>query len=301
MSTGYILSIIIPHYQSFDFLRTCLNSIPITDFIQVIVIDDKSPDWEKFQKDLKRDYPYVIFHSVPQNGGAGAARNAGLQLATGEWLMFADADDYFIPNAFDIIKKSFNSKADIVYFKAESINLATGKSSDRHQHINGFVDAYDSQNEEAEGNLRFRCYGPVCKMIRRAVVTSHRIQFDEVKYSNDVMFSAKVGYYANKIEVVKQPIYCITTSSNSLTRKMTADAIMCRYKVSVNFHLFLRDIGKKRCQGIILRYFILALKYAPSCLIPMLRIGLKNRVDFFAGLHKWRLIFNRDRKAFSHF
>lgn len=301
MNTQYTLSIIIPHYQSFDFLRTCLSSIPNADFIQVIVIDDKSPDWMKFEEGLKQDYPYVNFQSAPKNGGAGAARNLGLQFASGKWLMFADADDYFTPNAFDIIKESFDSKADIVYFEADSIDLATGMSSDRHQHINSFVDAYDSQNEVSEGNLRFRCYGPVCKMIRRTVVTAHQIQFDEVKYANDVMFSAKVGYYAKTITAVKQPIYCITTSSNSLTRKMTAGAIMCRYSVSVNFHLFLRNIGKEKYQGIILRYFILAIKYAPSCIIPMLKIGLKYRVNFLAGLHRWRQVLDRNKKNFSHF
>lgn len=297
----YNISIIIPHYQSFDMLMKCLDSVPVTDYIQVIVIDDKSPDWNKYEKQLETKYLHVIFVKMSQNCGAGAARNHGLRLAEGKWLMFADADDYFLPNAFTIIKKYNESNADIIFFEVNSIDLATGKISDRHQHNNGFIEAYIPNKIETEDNLRFRCYAPWGKMIRRTVVTSHRIQFDEVKYSNDVMFSAKVGYYANKIEVIKQPIYCITTSANSLTRKMTAEAIICRYKVSVNFHLFLRDIGKKRYQGIILRYFVLALKYAPSCLIPMLRIGLKNRVNFFAGLHKWRQIFNRDRKLFSHF
>ena len=295
------LSIIIPHYQSFGFLANCLNSIPIDDETQIIVVDDKSPDWNKYKEKLKSKYPYITFVEMSQNGGAGAARNVGLHLATGKWLMFADADDYFMPNAFDIIKKSLNSKADIVYFKADSIDIATGKTSDRHQHINSLVDAYDSLDDEAEGNLRFRCYAPWGKMIRRNLVTSHQIQFDEVKYANDVMFSAKVGYYAKSIAAVRQSIYCITTSSNSLTRKMTADAIMCRYRVSVNFHLFLRRIGKKRYQGIILRYFILAIKYAPSCIFPMLKIGVRNKINFFAGLHKWKKIFDRNKKPFSHF
>ena len=125
MNTQYTLSLIIPHYQSFTFLRTCLNSIPNADFIQIIVIDDKSPDWKKFENGLKQDYPYVFFHSVPKNGGAGAARNLGLQFATGKWLMFADADDYFTSNAFDIIKESFDSKADIVYLEADRIYLST--------------------------------------------------------------------------------------------------------------------------------------------------------------------------------
>lgn len=295
------ISLIIPHYQSFDTLMRCLDSVPVADDIQVIVVDDKSPDWDKYKNYLKMKYAHVIFVEMSQNGGAGAARNLGLRMAEGEWLIFADADDFFLPNAFSTIKKSCEKSADIIFFKVDSIDLATGNTSDRHLRNNSLIEAYISNKTEAEDNLRFRCYAPWGKMIRRNVVTLNRILFDEVNYSNDIMFSAKVGYYANRIEILTLPIYCITTSSHSLTRKMTSDAIMCRYKVSVNFHLFLRQIGKEKCQDFILRYFVLAIKYAPSCIIPMLKIGIRNRINFFAGLHRWNQFFYGAKRSFSHF
>lgn len=298
---NYRLSVIIPHYQSFDLLQTCLDSIPASRNIQVIVCDDKSTDWEQEQKALKSAYPHVLFFSMSHNRGAGAARNAGLRMAKGEWLMFADADDFFTPGAFDIIRSCYYSDADIIYFKADSIDLLTGERSGRHLHINNFIDAYTSKNKISEGNLRFRCYAPYCKMIRRSVVVNYDIWFDEVKYSNDVMFSVKVGYYVSKIEVVKQTIYCITASSNSLTRSIKSDAIMCRYNVAIRYQKFLENIGAKKFRIIILRYFCMALKHDKSCLLPMIKIGIKNRINLFAGLHRWYQIFDRNKRQMSHF
>lgn len=302
MMNEYKLSIVIPHYQSFCSLRGCLNSIPIDKYIQIIVIDDASPDWEKMESSFRTDYPHITFVSLLKNSGAGAARNAGLDLALGKWLMFADADDYFVNSAFDeVICKHYEDCSDIIFYKATSINIETGEISDRHQQINTYVDEYDPQNIESEDNLRYRFYGPVCKMVRRQVVLQHHIRFDEVKYSNDVMFSVKIGYHAKHINVVKQEIYCITTSSNSLTRKMTAGALMCRYSVAIRYNNYLSRIGKKKCRTILLRYFVLAFKYDASCFVPMIKIGLKSKVNFFAGMSRVCKILLSNRKQFSHF
>lgn len=296
----YLLTIIIPHYQSFSSLRTCLDSIPKDGSIQIIVVDDNSPDKDKYWENLIIEYSNVTFISLPENKGAGAARNLGLSLAVGKWLMFADADDYFVFKAFEVISNSYSSTADIVYFKADSIDLVTGISSYRHQRINQYIDEYVPSKKDTEGNLRFRCYGPVCKMIRKEIVDSHNIQFDEVRYSNDVMFSAKVGYYAKTIEVVNCVVYCITASSSSLTHKMNADSIMCRFQVSVRFYDFLKSIGEEKYQVVILRYFVLAIKYAPSCFIPMLKIAMKHKINIFYGLSKCMQIV-KEKKSLVHF
>lgn len=289
----YKLSIIIPHYQSFNLLTSCLNSIPIDDSIQIIVVDDKSSSWDEYEQKLKSVYPHVTFVEMTLNGGAGAARNVGLRMVQGEWLMFADADDYFLPNAFNIIKQCFGSDADVIYFQVVSIDLVKGEVATRHQHHNSYIEDFESLKPNSEENLRYRCYPPWGKMIRTKIVTTNRIQFDEVKYSNDVMFSAKVGYYADKIEVIKQPIYCITASMNSLTRQMNANVIMCRYNVALDFNSFLKCVGKSNCQLILLRYFVLAIKYVPSCIIPMIRIAIKRKANLLAGLHRWKLMFKR--------
>ncbi|MBQ5445892.1 MAG: glycosyltransferase family 2 protein, partial [Lachnospiraceae bacterium] len=89
-----LFSIIIPHYDIPDLLMRCLKSIPVSKEIQVIVVDDNSPEADTYlEKYPELSRPYLEFIRTTKGGGAGYARNIGLEHAKGEWLLFADADD----------------------------------------------------------------------------------------------------------------------------------------------------------------------------------------------------------------
>ena len=99
----YNYTIIIPHKNISTLLQRCLNSIPERPDVQVIVVDDNSDpavvDFENFPgKDRKNTEIYL----TKEGKGAGYARNVGLRHAKGEWLLFADADDFYTENAFII-------------------------------------------------------------------------------------------------------------------------------------------------------------------------------------------------------
>ena len=78
-------TIIIPHYNIPDLLMRCLKSIPVREDIQVIVVDDCSPDANRYLKDYPElSRPYLEYYSTPQGGSAGRARNVGLNHAKGK-------------------------------------------------------------------------------------------------------------------------------------------------------------------------------------------------------------------------
>src|SRR5699024_3371812 len=115
----YNLSIIIPHYNSTSSLKKLINTIPDVNEIQVIIIDDHSDaehknELIKFEKHFNRSN-VEFYNNDPNKKGAGACRNIGLLHARGKWLLFADADDYFLEGFFDTVKKYFNSKCDVVF------------------------------------------------------------------------------------------------------------------------------------------------------------------------------------------
>ena len=81
----------------------CLDSIPVSEDVQVIVVDDCSPDADSYpQRYPQLSRPYLEFVRTTRNGGAGYARNVGLEHAKGKWLMLADADDYFVDKTLRI-------------------------------------------------------------------------------------------------------------------------------------------------------------------------------------------------------
>ena len=89
------LSIIIPVYKVEPYLRECLDSIAAStsDCWEAILIDDGSPDAcpQICDDYTRRDRRFTVIHQ--ENGGVAAARNAGLDVARGEWIWFVDSDD----------------------------------------------------------------------------------------------------------------------------------------------------------------------------------------------------------------
>lgn len=99
-------SIIIPHKNSPDLLKRCLESIPDRTDIQVVVVDDNSSsaiiDWNLERANFKGNVELVL---TKEGLGAGFARNKGLTYIKGKWVLFADADDYYQSHTFDVLDR----------------------------------------------------------------------------------------------------------------------------------------------------------------------------------------------------
>jgi len=100
MNTVHTISVVIPAYNSAAFLPDCINSIrqQTRPVHEIIIVDDGSSDnTEAVVKTLGDDIIYI----KQQNQGPAAARNLGIQRATGEWIAFLDADDQWTHNKIE--------------------------------------------------------------------------------------------------------------------------------------------------------------------------------------------------------
>ena len=97
-----MISVIVPVYNVAAYLPECLESILDQDYenLEIILIDDGSTDGssEICDKYAERDLRIKVIHQ--KNGGAANAKNAGLRIASGEYLSFVDSDDYLEPGAY---------------------------------------------------------------------------------------------------------------------------------------------------------------------------------------------------------
>ncbi len=230
-----LVSIIIPHYNSIQLLRKLLKSIPCSDVIEIIVIDDKS-DREKEQWDkliVEDQFKHVLFLSNSTNiKSAGTCRNIGIKYAKGKWLLFADADDYFLNGFYDIIEKYLNLDYEVVFFTPTSIILDTNQLGDRHiQYSNIITNFLNDNNLKSELLLKYNFHSPCSKLIKKDFIKKYKIVFDEVIASNDVMFSTKVGYHLENFFVSTKEIYCITRGIGSLTVNFRKDIYFARLNV----------------------------------------------------------------------
>jgi glycosyltransferase involved in cell wall biosynthesis len=194
----------------------CLRSIPVSEDIQVIVVDDNSVGADTYlERYSELSRPYLEFVRTTKGGGAGYARNVGLEHAKGKWILFADADDFFVDDMSEIIYSLVDSEADVIYFKnkavlSDNISIRANRSS----YLNVRIDQYLADGDEWP--VRFKTYVPWCKLIKRNLIVKNDIRFDELMYSNDVYFSLLTGYYSKIIEVVTRVLYVVTARSNSL-------------------------------------------------------------------------------------
>lgn len=248
------LSIIIPHYNSLELLKNLISTIPNRSDIQTIVIDDNSTkdrvEYEKFQK----ENPHILFlANEPGKNSAGRCRNLGLERAEGDWLLFADADDFFTENLWKKIEPYLAQKEfDIIYFKPTSIFLESRETASRHVRVCKLIEDFiEMPDLYHECRLRYYFEAPWSKLIRRSIVEEKQIKFDTTRFANDIMFSMQAAYHAKKIKAVKETIYCITQSQGTLTTTPGKENFEGRFEVFLRKHRYLKEhLNKKEWRAV---------------------------------------------------
>ncbi len=172
-------SIIIPHFNDFKSLERLLDSIPKREDIEVIVVDDKSTETYDLTN-IKSKCNFLNNTSGVKS--AGTCRNLGLDIAQGEWLLFADSDDIFTPNAFEYLDDASKRNDDVIYFKSTSLVEGSEETSDRNLYL---LDMVENNLRDGDQSIRYRYYPPWGKLIRHQLVIDNNIRFDQVMASND--------------------------------------------------------------------------------------------------------------------
>lgn len=253
-------SIVIPFRDTIESLNKAIGTIPDREDIQVIIVDNNI---NYLEKDLipQKEKASVIYATSDSTKGAGCARNEGLKFVKGQFILFLDSDDYFTDVAFEEFDKYSQNNFDIVYYMADSIKLSNGERSTRHKTIEKNIQSYlDTGNEDF---LRFRFANPVCKLFRADLVLNNGIQFEEVKVSNDVMFSLKTGHLAKTITASPVAVYMITEAEKgvSLTTDTSAENSFIRYQVAIRMYHYLKSIGRRDIRPRFSSYILSALRY----------------------------------------
>ena len=204
MSKEFNYSFIIPHKNCPDLLQRCVDSIPERDDVQVIVVDDNSDEGKKPALKERKNLQ-VILLDAEHSKGAGRARNVGLEHAEGKWLLFADADDYYTDYLPTLLEKYADDEStDIVYLNASKFDengKVTPFKTDR------LIQNYIAGVKGAEMELRYNLWTPWSRMVKKTIVDTNNIRFDELPATNDKMFCLYCSYYSNTISVESNVVY----------------------------------------------------------------------------------------------
>lgn len=288
-------SIVIPHYNIPQLLQRCLESIPMRNDIQVIVVDNKStPENQVAARAVCEQFPQVEYVQDDIGKGAGHARNIGLKYVRGEWLIFSDADDFFHTPFWNQVDNYVNdTTADLIYFRSTSVDSETLEPSNRGLwKWDRLIRNYIKNERNAEDELRFFHIGPVSKIFRSSFIIEQSIRFDETPTANDVMFCIYSGSKARKIKAFDELMYVITYRKGSLTTLQNKKSLRCRYEVRLKRNSYLRSIHKSQYASTFPSYFVRAWKMGGmSEVIWYFKKMIEYRVNPFWGYG--RILYNK--------
>lgn len=235
MTDSIIFSIIIPHKNIPGLLQRCIDSIPVRNDIQIIVVDDNSnPEIVDFDNFPGNNNSCVEIYLTKDGKGAGYARNIGLSHAKGKWILFADADDFFTEHAFETFYSYNDDITDIIYFNTLTVDSDTLEIlPNRLCGLEKWI-----RNKDING-LKYRSTVPWGKMINRSFIQNNNITFHELPVANDIWFSCQVGYNAKNIQISSVRAYCSTVRKGSLYNIMTKERREIRFREALNVNNFL--------------------------------------------------------------
>ena len=201
------ISVIIPVYNTADFLPRCLNSLCTQNLqdIEIVCVNDGSTDdslsvLEKFAKKDKR----IRIINSKENKGVSSARNRGISAAKGKYISFVDSDDY--------VDEDFLSK---LYARAEETSADIVKGNYFYE-TDGYV-AYwlNEKIKENKTNFAFDFCSAIYKI---EFIKKHEIKFPlNLQDMEDPSFAFLAALYANKIETVDDAFVNVVKRASSLT------------------------------------------------------------------------------------
>jgi glycosyltransferase involved in cell wall biosynthesis len=193
-----LVSVLIPVFNAVGYLDECLASV-ITQTIgfeqlEVVAVDDGSTDgsgelldrWAALHRNVR------VVHQ-PNSGAPGGPRNRAIEIATGEFLFFADPDDYLGPEALErMMAAARRDDADIVLGRIKGIGRAAATGPFAHN-----VERGDIHSSNAVWSLTAH------KLFRRSLVTDHGLRFAEgVRLAEEQVFIVPAYFLAKAISVV---------------------------------------------------------------------------------------------------
>jgi len=236
-------SIIVPYHED-NRLKRLLDSIPLArSDLEVLVVDDGSNNLPASVLCSNYFYPNTLHViTLPFSSGAGHARNIGIEHSQGQWLLFADADDFFLPGTFELIDEEIKKGCDLYYFMPVSLIEEDGLM-DRASPFREMCSDVKMCMQGAVNRIKVDFVVPWSKVYSAELIRKNNIRFEKIRYANDVLFSVSAALNAKSISVSDGEIYCVRETTRSLTNIVNEESFYCRFMALLRKNKIIRSFG----------------------------------------------------------
>lgn len=209
------ISVIIPIYNSEKYLQGCLDSVLSQSYAEweCILIDDGSRDLSGSICDeySKRDNRFKVIHKL--NEGVSCARNTGIEIAEGKWIVFIDSDDYIMNCYLEELMRCVDKDVDFVF------SGYTKFQNDKILDVVSFPSGRYSDCMKSKIIHTLSCIGtPWAKLYKREIIISNNIRFEKnLSISEDRLFMYSYLVYANSVFVSDRSDYYYRANEKSIS------------------------------------------------------------------------------------
>lgn len=244
-----LVSIIIPVYNAESYLERCLDSALSQTYsnIEVVCVNDGSRDGslDILRSFERKDHRIKVIDK--KNGGVSAARNDGIKVSQGDYILFIDADDWIDSKTVEIsleyakkynaehvrytYVREFNDSKRIVYSGKvySSPKYIERKDFFSNHIIDDFIETYN--------------YNSIWMfLIKKEFLTNNNIQFDETTfYAEDFLFAMNIYEKLESVVYLPYAFYHYMNNMNSITTKVSVDHVEKKIQNAIKNYSKLKD------------------------------------------------------------
>ena len=250
------ISVIVPVYKVEPYIHKCVDSILAQTFsdYELILVDDGSPDTcgNICDEYAKKDARIRVIHK--ENGGLSDARNAGMKIACGEYVIFIDSDDYIKPNFVEILYRACVShKADVAMCGYVTVD-------EQGNNIKNYYPNEPQNIEVVTGRTLLHYFykedGVVNQVVWNKIYKKslfNKLKFQKGRYYEDGYIIAPLFWNVKKIAIVRNTLYYYVQRKNSImnskinTKKIIDSNDSYKYRIEFfkerSYLLYMKAIG----------------------------------------------------------
>ena len=223
--TEKLVSIVVPVFNTAEFLDECLSSLENQSYqnIEVICINDGSTDSSPdiLRRFCKRNQHFVLIET--ENRGLSLARNEGIARSSGEWLLFVDSDDVLVHNAVEtLVKRAESYSSDVIFFKSSLLD-GDEDSPDKVADFSTnplYVEEFDCGLDALASFAASNSWEPsAClQFLNLDFLRRSQLNFAPGIYHEDNLFTLQALIAAGPVAVIPDSLYLVRPNPNSITR-----------------------------------------------------------------------------------